>query len=50
LRRPELFAAYGLSAPSGVLLYGPPGCGQSELAHRGVAVELYCNIASIVVH
>jgi transitional endoplasmic reticulum ATPase len=38
LRRPEAFAALGISPPRGVLLVGPPGTGKTLIA-RAVATE-----------
>ncbi|MDI1496177.1 MAG: ATPase AAA [Cenarchaeum symbiont of Oopsacas minuta] len=32
LRHPELFARLGVEAHSGILLYGPPGCGKTLIA------------------
>lgn len=32
MRNPEQFKALGLTAPAGVLLAGPPGCGKTLLA------------------
>ncbi|WFD34516.1 Ribosome biogenesis ATPase rix7 [Malassezia cuniculi] len=46
IRRPELFQALGVAASSGVLLWGPPGCGKTLLA-KAVANESRANFISI---
>ena len=46
IRHPELFSLVGIDAPSGVLLWGPPGCGKTLLA-KAVANESRANFISV---
>ncbi len=46
IKSPELFAQVGLTAPAGVLLYGPPGCGKTLVA-KAVSNESKANFISI---
>lgn len=45
-RYPDKFASFGISKPSGVLLYGPPGCGKTLIA-KAVSSMSHCNFLSI---
>ncbi|MEX2726670.1 MAG: CDC48 family AAA ATPase [Candidatus Sigynarchaeum springense] len=46
LKNPGLFEKAGIREPSGVLLYGPPGCGKTLLA-KAVATESEANFITI---
>ncbi len=46
LRHPELFSRLGVEPHSGVLLYGPPGCGKTLIA-KVIASESDANMYSI---
>lgn len=46
LRHPELFLRLGVESHSGVLLYGPPGCGKTLIA-KVLASESEANMFSI---
>ena len=45
IRAPEKFKALGLQLPSGVMLYGPPGCGKTLIA-KAIARESGANFIS----
>ena len=46
LKHPELFSRLGVEAHSGILLYGPPGCGKTLIA-KVLASEAEANMYSI---
>ncbi len=46
LQYPETFARLGVSAPRGVLLYGPPGCGKTFLV-KAIAGSGQANVLSV---
>jgi ribosome biogenesis ATPase len=46
IKNPEIYAEVGITAPTGVLLWGPPGCGKTLLA-KAVANESGANFISV---
>lgn len=46
IKNPQIYAQVGITAPTGVLLWGPPGCGKTLLA-KAVANESRANFISV---
>ncbi|VEU20474.1 DEKNAAC101369 [Brettanomyces naardenensis] len=46
IKRPDLYLKVGITAPGGVLMWGPPGCGKTLLA-KAVANESKANFISV---